>query len=173
MVDVYNTRMRELSLTPQRASAVVGNLLDPENPSPPTTSSEDSGFDIAAVGMGFHHFEDTALCLRRLAERLRPGGVVLIIDLVHDHSRGRGHGHDHGHDHPHGEGRKDGEEDAFAAMRHTIKHDGFDEAGMRQLFEDAGLTDFGMQALEQPCIMVMGGKEMQRTAFYAKGRKAA
>ncbi len=66
--------------------AYQGNLCVPEDPSPAEFASpEFSDFDVAAVGLGFHHFDDPALAARRLAERLKTGGVLVILDfLPHD-----------------------------------------------------------------------------------------
>ena len=66
--------------------AYQGNLCVPEDPSPAAfTSPEFFDFDVAAVGLGFHHFDDPALAARRLAERLKTGGVLAILDfLPHD-----------------------------------------------------------------------------------------
>ena len=66
--------------------AYQGNLCVPEDPSPAEFASpEFFNFDVAAVGLGFHHFDDPALAARRLAERLKTGGVLVILDfLPHD-----------------------------------------------------------------------------------------
>jgi SAM-dependent methyltransferase len=66
--------------------AYQGNLCDPTDPNPTALAApEFSNFDIAAVGLGFHHFDDPALAARRLAERLKTGGVLMILDfLPHD-----------------------------------------------------------------------------------------
>lgn len=63
--------------------AYQGNLLDPNDPDPREFSGFDFHlFDIAVVGLGFHHFDDPALAAQRLVERLRPGGVLLILDFL-------------------------------------------------------------------------------------------
>lgn len=66
--------------------AYQGNLCVPDDPNPAAlTAPEFSDFDIAAVGLGFHHFDDPSLAARRLAERLKTGGVLMILDfLPHD-----------------------------------------------------------------------------------------
>ena len=127
--------------------------------------------------------------LRRLLERLAPGGCVLIIDWLpsqrsgagaghehgHSHSQGLGH-HDHGHHHHHHHGAhtapEPDSEDEMKPMRHTIAHDGFDEAKMRSLFEEAGLRDFGFVTLDEPLTLCFGGKSVEKTAFMARGRTA-
>jgi SAM-dependent methyltransferase len=123
MVSVYNRNAHNQGLTPDFMAASVGNLLDPTDPSPAEfAGSEWFNFDLAVVGLGFHHFEDPTLAAARLAERLRPGGVLMIIDFMPHHgeieieggsgpgegsSQGHGHrhglSHGHGHDHGHGD----------------------------------------------------------------------
>ena len=45
-----------------------------------------SGFDIAAVSTALHHMDDPLLVARRLVDRLRPGGVLLVLDFTsHEH----------------------------------------------------------------------------------------
>jgi SAM-dependent methyltransferase len=92
MVAEYNSRS-EAAGTSQVASAVQGNLLGDE---PYISDSEKEGgkdhdiesnlkfndFDAVIVGLGFHHFTDFANALRKLSQRVKPGGMVGIIDLV-------------------------------------------------------------------------------------------
>lgn len=60
-----------------------GNLCDPSDPDPAAfRGAEFWGFDVAAVGLGFHHFDDPGLAAARLAARLRPGGVLVILDFL-------------------------------------------------------------------------------------------
>ena len=62
--------------------AYQGNLCVPDDPAPSAFASPNFfSFDIAAVGLGFHHFDDPTLAAQRLVERLRPGGVLLILDF--------------------------------------------------------------------------------------------
>jgi len=117
MVLVYNRNAQNQGLPPEFMSASIGNLIDPADPSPADFRGEEwFNFDLAVVGLGFHHFEDPALAAARLAERLRPGGVLMIIDFMpHAHhgeievegnrgsasGEGGSHGHGHGHGHEH------------------------------------------------------------------------
>lgn len=142
------------------ATSARGNLLGEE-----VDSSLDGykDFDVAAVGLGFHHFTDSERCLRRLGERVREGGVVLILDWLPS-----GGGHGHGHWHGHG-GERDGE-DEFRHMRHTIAHNGFDEEGMRALYQKAGLEEFAFVVMGKPVTLVMGEREVKKMPFLARGQ---
>lgn len=151
-------------------AAAVGNLLDPADPSPADFASEEwFNFDLAVVGLGFHHFEDPTLAATRLAERLRPGGVLMIIDFMpHAHhgeieidgengdgsSKRHRHGHEHGQGHfSHGYGGQGAEssldpaqgsqendnEKRFKEVMHTVAHAGFSKYDVYAAFEKAGV----------------------------------
>lgn len=172
MVDEYNTAARNQGIAPQEMRAQIGNLIDGSAPPPAELSSpEFFNFDIAAVGMGWHHFSDPSLAARRLAERLKPGGVLLIIDFLphggcghnhdHDHHHGAGDAHDHGH----------GGEDKNDASK-TVAHMGFQEEDIRKMFVDAGVgSGFEHVVLGKGVVFTSEGKGMRRTAFMARGRK--
>ncbi|KAK5154051.1 hypothetical protein LTR04_006095 [Oleoguttula sp. CCFEE 6159] len=156
MVDAYNARARASNLSQLQMSAVVGDLFATP-PSPSLSGPEYTDFDVAAVGLGFHHFEDPALAIKRLAERLKVGtGVLVILDFLP-------HINDNNNGGPGG--------GVPEAMRHTIKHDGFDKEGMRKLFEAAGFEDFGYEILTEPVTLKSHGEERVRRVFIAKGRR--
>ncbi len=87
MVNEYNTSARNQGIPESEMYATQGNLLDANNPNPAgLVGKEFFDFDIAAVGLGFHHFDDPALAAKRLSERLKKGGVLMIVDfLPHPH----------------------------------------------------------------------------------------
>ncbi|RAL65902.1 hypothetical protein DID88_005564 [Monilinia fructigena] len=74
MVDQYNARASNQGLSPSEMIAYQGNLLS--STSDPELEKEDLyEFDIAVVGLGFHHFDNPALAARKLGERLKKGGI--------------------------------------------------------------------------------------------------
>lgn len=176
MVAAYNSAARDSGLTEAQAHAIVGDLCAAAEPAVEISGAEFRDFDIAVIGLGFHHFEDPARALQRLGERLKPAlGVLVVVDFL-PFGDGPGdvrpegdHGHGHGHDHGHGHGHAP----EFPDMQHTIKHNGFNAEQMRALYEAAGFEDFGFVTLPEPAVMELKHGTVQRTLFIAKARKAA
>ncbi|KAJ4132726.1 hypothetical protein NW754_015542 [Fusarium falciforme] len=124
MVGVYNAQAQSQGLSRQ---AYQGNLADPADPSAPGFSdAKFFNFDIAGVGLGFHHIDKPDLAAKRLAERLKSGGVLFIIDFVAHEM-----------------------DPKFAAGR-GITHHGFTEEQIKEMFEGAGLVDFGYEEFSEP-----------------------
>lgn len=91
MVSTYNTKASGAGLDQLACHAHEGNLLSAEQYIINEAGEKDKAllndaqfndFDVCIVGMGFHHFENYASCIQRLSERVKPGGVVGIIDLL-------------------------------------------------------------------------------------------
>jgi SAM-dependent methyltransferase len=158
MVNEYNDSVQNQGIPASEMHAVLGNLLEASDPNPVALSApEFHDFDIAAVGLGFHHFDDPALAAKRLAERLKKGGVLMIIDFMpHEHF----HGHDeHGHDHP---------------AKKTVTHMGFSEEEIKRIFEEAGVGEgFAFVVLGKGVVFEDKEKEMkmERSVFIARGSK--
>ena len=152
MVEEYNRRFSHSlpeSVAGTNAKAVVGNLLiDPSSTSTDTipTEAEPGTFDLVAVGLGFHHFENLDLAVRRLRDYCRPdGGVLMIVDLL-THAK-----EDTGSVNP---------------AIHTVAHHGFGEGQVKELFERNGLTGVGFVVMEGEVLM--RGTERRRV-FMARG----
>lgn len=178
MVNEYNTSAQNQGIPETEMHAYQGNLLDPNDPSPAGLAGKEFfDFDIAVVGLGFHHFDDPALATRRLTERLKKGGVLMIVDFVpHAHFQfvfrvsifllcycGVLIGTDgltfmffSGHD---------------AAK--TVTHQGFSEEDVKKMFEEAGVGgDFKYLQVGKGNITFGEGKEkVERSVFFARGFK--
>ena len=147
MVERYNNMAETSNLSRQTAHAVAGNLFTVEAPAASMLTQELYDFDIASVGFGFHHFEDTGLAIRRLAERLKPGGVVLIIDFA---------------DQVHLPSRADS----------TIKAHGFTEEEMKRIFENEGLQNIGWSVMDEEIELRMDpNKATKRKVFLGRAQK--
>jgi SAM-dependent methyltransferase len=180
MVQEYNTRVGQ-STTALEISASVGNLLAPTDPSPEGFESEEfHNFDLAAVGLGFHHFEDPVLAARRLAARLRAGGCLLIIDFLlneksSDGGEGEGDmkGNGNGHGHCHRFGKHHGYGNGDATVSQTKGRRGFGEEEMRDIFRSAGVgKDFDFEVITKGAIFETPKCRIIQDVFMARGTKA-
>ncbi|KAG9231160.1 S-adenosyl-L-methionine-dependent methyltransferase [Amylocarpus encephaloides] len=154
MVAEYNKSVSNQGIPESEMFARVGNLLDSNNPSPDSFSGEEFfKFDLAVVGLGFHHFDDPRFAAKQLTSRLKPGGVLFIIDFLP-------HEHLHQHDHP---------------AAHTVTHAGFSEAEVKEMFEEAGAGgDFEYLVVGKGIVfdgVKENGATMKREVFMARGSK--
>ncbi|CAG8973225.1 hypothetical protein HYALB_00006394 [Hymenoscyphus albidus] len=154
MVSEYNTLFSNQGIPPSEMCAKVGNLLDASDPSPVSLSGPSFfNFDIVAVGLGFHHFEDPFFAAKQLVARLKVGGVLMVIDFLP-------HEHVHGHTH---------------AASKTVVHHGFEMEEVRRMFGDVGAGGgFDLQVLGRGVVFKgarEGGEEMRRSVFMARGTK--
>ncbi|OCH86196.1 S-adenosyl-L-methionine-dependent methyltransferase [Obba rivulosa] len=121
-VDVYNTRASNQGLTPEEMKAICAELKGNAQ------ELDGAKFDIAVCSMSYHHFADVDAITRTLAFFLKPGGSLLVADVMAD------------------EKHQDEEKppEIFPEhVRHVVAHHGgFDEAEMRRIFEGAGLGQF-------------------------------
>ncbi|ROW10577.1 hypothetical protein VMCG_01731 [Cytospora schulzeri] len=180
MVAAYNVRARNQGLTEGEMAAFHGNLCVPGDEDPAAfRDPKFFDFDLAVVGLGFHHFDDPELAAKRLVARLRPGGVLMIIDFLPHGPHGSDHGHDHHHDHSHhGHHHRDehgqmevvgGDASVDKALK-TVTHHGFSEEHIKEIFLNAGAgKDFGLDNMGQ---VVFGPRHGKRTLFMARGTKA-
>lgn len=181
MVEQFGITAKNSGFTPEHMHAVQGNLLDSSDA---LSGPELQGFDIGVMCMALHHVEDTNQMIARLVERLKKGGLLLIIEWEsktpaerndsdhHHHQYHQSHGYQHrqvpgphhGHDHDHTLG-------AGTPAERTVAHrHGFGEKDMHDMFSRVGLRDIGFRAAAETFTAPpnMGGT---RRLFVAKGRK--
>ena len=186
MVERYQELANTLEL--QKLDGIVGNLVDGQEKEEKVTAEGGGGaaagaaspamhdFDLAVVGLGFHHFDDPARAARALASRLRSKtGVLLIVDFVGgcgsnaDREKAEKLEHLNGR---HGEKKDDNQESLIPeAMHDTVKVHGFDRKGVERIFKAAGLYAFEWDELEEEVELVVDGESKRRRVFLAKGLK--
>ncbi|KAJ2975174.1 hypothetical protein NUW58_g8432 [Xylaria curta] len=162
-------------LSPNEMHAVIGDLAT-EIVGDDLLSPQLFNFDIAVVGGGFHHFGDPELAAKRLVERLKPGGVLLIWDFLphgpmhrhgqhhHEHHGKENDSHDHDHDHGHSHA-DESSESMSNVIYHSVMHHGFSEARMREIFTAAGAgTDFQLEVIGGGYTLGHGPEKNQGTA---------
>lgn len=150
-------------LTDDEMLAHQGDLCTPgeENPEP-FRDSKFFNFDMACVGLGFHHFDDPALAAKRLVSRLKAGGVLMIIDFLPHGTHADHEGHSH---------VEEGNDEQTKAMK-TVMHHGFTEEYIKEIFVDAGAgKDFGIEMLGE-VKMGPGSESGRRDLFMARGTRA-
>ena len=167
MVASYNDISRSSGIPPGGMRAVRGNLLDAEAEAP-LAGADFHDADAAFVSMALHHVSDPQLLLARLAQRLAPGGVLVVMDwLVGDADTARAFRPHHHHHH----------EQDTADAHHTISRGGFSADEMRGLFDGAGCDPdtFDLRPnkeashIPEEISKVEGGVHM--TFFIAKARR--
>ncbi|KIJ63336.1 hypothetical protein HYDPIDRAFT_92644 [Hydnomerulius pinastri MD-312] len=117
MVDQYNRSVNNQGLSPDEMRAVcVGELRENEEQLNGMT------FDVIVCASSYHHFTSIDEVTKALVSYLKPGGALLIADLVKDQTS-----HEVFPDNVH----------------HIVAHKGgFSEEDMRSNFEKAGLKNF-------------------------------
>ncbi|KAL4908572.1 S-adenosyl-L-methionine-dependent methyltransferase [Aspergillus multicolor] len=167
MVDEYNKAAREMGYGAERMHAHHFDLLsDSSGPSPPSDVLAKESYDIVATTMALHHVADAAKLLSRLAELFRPGGVCVVVDMV-----------------PETESASTGEiENAFETVEaldpskrgvlETIGKQGFTEAEMRSMYEEAGMwRGFEYVVLPEELHFTLFGRSFAFPGFVARGVK--
>jgi ubiquinone/menaquinone biosynthesis C-methylase UbiE len=162
MVDAYNARVALQGVPAEEMRAVVADLTGAAG------ELDDQKFDVALVrgpadadvrvvdsrcdsqcSMSYHHISDTAQTTRVLAHFLKPGGTLLVVDILTPEA-------------------EDPADPLFAEKYHAMvphRH-GFAERDMRKLFEGAGFGDFMFKVAEKAKI-----HEKPVTIFVARGVK--
>lgn len=150
MVERYN-QLAATSPVPsmRKARAVEGNLLVDPEPSTELNTPDFFNFDVAAIGLGLHHFPDPEKAIERLAQRLGKGGVLLLVDFVEE-------------DRPWEPSHAD----------HTIHKHGFSEMELKGLMEKHGLGGFGWKELpERLELRLHEDKPFIKRGFLARAEK--
>lgn len=185
MLDKYRATAADLGLDESRMIAIQGDLLAPtvKPTTPPLSEDELNGFDLVAICMALHHVEDIDLATKRLAERLRPGGVLLIIDwATRDSLNGtvkqpvmatgqtsseNNHHHHHHHHHQH---HVDETINPKHPAAHTISHDSFSKDQIFSLFKQAGCGESKF-VLANRLSPVPGARSGEMQLFWARATK--
>ncbi|KAG6898456.1 hypothetical protein C0993_006790 [Termitomyces sp. T159_Od127] len=165
MVDQFNTRVRNQGIPPEEMQAFRAELRGEAG------ELGDEKFDVLIVSIrlqhpqhltdpllkivqcasAYHHFPDIDAVTRILVHFLKPGGVLLVIDLAKNTGEDAHVGHEHHQLIP----------DQF---HHIVPHrGGLGEPDMRKAFESAGLDSFSFSDN-------LVAKDDVRL-FLAKGRK--
>ncbi|RDK47474.1 putative SAM-dependent methyltransferase [Aspergillus phoenicis ATCC 13157] len=162
-LDVSDNMISEYNKNAEKAGygdkmvALKGDLLAETAPAE-LSGPEYFDFDLVVVSMALHHFERPELAMARFSERLKKGGVCVIVDIVPDD-------HHHGHCHK--------VEHGFGDAEHTVKSHGFTTEQIQQLYGGAGLgMGFKYDISKEQVVFRKDGKEHLKTIFIARGQRA-
>ncbi|KAI0964325.1 hypothetical protein AcW1_001169 [Taiwanofungus camphoratus] len=115
-VDLFNHHANNQGLAPEEMKAVCVELEGSEQ------ELEGQKFDVVVCASAYHHFSSVEDVTRVLTFFLKPGGSLVIADVMKNVA---------------------GSEMFPKNTHHVVAHPrGFDEAGLRNIFEGAGLTEF-------------------------------
>lgn len=151
MVDQYNLKARAEGLE-GKVHAVQGNLVDDTESTADLSAPEYTGFDVVAISMALHHVDDPGALIRKLADRVRAGGRLLIIDNVAPSESGL---------------KTSSKPDEMAKMGAT--RSGFEKQELQSWFEENGLDMEQQWFSERMKVPEEHGGEIQ--IFIAKGTK--
>lgn len=144
MVEKYNDRIGELSRNHAETRAIQGDLVCDYPSSCELSNKEHRDYHLITVGAALHCFPDSEVAVQRLAERLRPGGVLFIQDVF-----------DNGHE-------DSGEKNPS----------GFTLDELRSIVGSAGLVDFRFEVLPDEFeIEVRTAEVLKVRYFVARGLK--
>ncbi|KAF4335432.1 1-aminocyclopropane-1-carboxylate synthase 1 [Fusarium beomiforme] len=152
MVEQYNMLAELSGFGPEKMRAIHGDLMDPEaTPSLELDTPEFNNFDVITMCMALHHVEDYAGMIQKLSNKLAPGGVLLIIDLVSASESGC-------------------PEPTMAKelSNHTMSKMGFTELEVKTAFDKAGLGGWSWKWLSKRSKVPeeIGGEQQ---GFFARG----
>ncbi|KAF2027407.1 S-adenosyl-L-methionine-dependent methyltransferase [Setomelanomma holmii] len=139
MIEKYKAKIDELGPSQKSTMAFAGNLLS--DPLEPSTLADErlNDFHLITVGAALHHFPSSEDAVRRLAKRLRPGGILYIQDLFDD-------GHQEGTD------RKGPR--------------GFTLDELRSILSNAELVNFRFEVLPEALEVELPSEEVLKVRFF-------
>ncbi|KAI5461569.1 S-adenosyl-L-methionine-dependent methyltransferase [Mariannaea sp. PMI_226] len=153
MVEQYNKKAQEAGTASENRRAIQADLLNTDaTPSPELDSPEFFGFDAIVMCMALHHVENYATMVQKLSERLKKGGILVIVDWVAPSESGCPI-----------------TEKVHELSHHTITRMGFKESEVRVAYQDAGLEGWSWKwASERNKMPEEIGGEQQ--LFIARGQ---
>ncbi|KAK2855556.1 hypothetical protein FQN49_005073 [Arthroderma sp. PD_2] len=81
MVTEYNKNIATAGFPTEKMFAEKGDLLS-TTPSQEFSGPKYFNFDLVIIGFALHHFEAPGFALKRLVERLAPGGILVVLDFT-------------------------------------------------------------------------------------------
>ncbi|KAF4434340.1 hypothetical protein F53441_13711 [Fusarium austroafricanum] len=155
MAEQYNQMALKAGYTPIKMRAIQGDLIEPEStPSPELNTPAFFDFDLVVMCMALHHIENPDNMILQLSKRLRPGGILLIVDWLansEDSSVQNGNR-------------------TMGVPNGAVNRMGFKEGEVKSAYEKAGLEDWSWKWAASPSQVPreIGGEQQ---LFFARGKK--
>jgi 2-polyprenyl-3-methyl-5-hydroxy-6-metoxy-1,4-benzoquinol methylase len=141
-VDIFNEHVSNHGIPPEEMRAVCVELKGDEG------ELDGLKFDVVTCSASYHHFEDINKITKILSFFLKPGGVLLVVDIT-----------------PKGDGPS--EKLLFPENLNFVPHKhGLSEKVIKDAFDGAGLVSFSFDRLSNITI-----HEADATLFIATGTK--
>ncbi|KAL4075335.1 S-adenosyl-L-methionine-dependent methyltransferase [Scleroderma yunnanense] len=143
MVDLYNLSVHNQGISPDEMRAICISAIK-EN----EEQLQGMAFDVIVCASAYHHLASIDDVTKILATYLKPGGSLLVTDLIKDHSS----------------------QDVFPHnAQHIVPHrDGFTEDEIHNAFSSAGLHNFHFKEIARATAKHAG---QPVTFFLARGDK--
>ncbi|KAM0343580.1 hypothetical protein ACHAPU_008331 [Fusarium lateritium] len=155
MAEQYNNMALKAGYTPAKMRAMQGDLIDPEStPSEELDTPAFFNFDLVVMCMALHHIQDHEDMILQLSKRLKPGGILLIVDWVSQ---------------PESNDLKGGIGAMSISNRNPTRM-GFKENDIKIAYEKAGLEDLSWKCASTPS-QVPREVEGKQQLFLARGMK--
>ncbi|KAL8688422.1 MAG: hypothetical protein Q9218_005662 [Villophora microphyllina] len=176
MVKAYNDIAERANVPVDQMHAVEGDILvpTPKNPGEGDALAGKAwfGFDMAVMSMALHHVDSPEDAVKHLVNRLKDGGMVLLIDWVLDSVKFPTVGHS-GHEQAGQPRWHDHASNVAPGSEHTITRAGFGNDEMLEMLSKAGCHDVGFIEFEEPTRLGDGEQAVMQRLFLAKGKRSS
>ncbi|KAL9608486.1 MAG: hypothetical protein Q9167_006694, partial [Letrouitia subvulpina] len=170
MVDKYNSEARQAGLSQGRMHAVQGDLLT--MPEDLIGTQAFNNFDLAIMSMALHHVDSPDELVAKLVDRLKPGGIIVIIDWVwSEQSPVHAHGQVQPMECKTESDMMSAHDYGMHSAVHTIFSNGFTKEQMQAMFATAGCKSDDFVLAPSPS-KVPSDPSGQKQMFFAKGIKS-
>lgn len=144
-------------------SKMFGIQGDLYHPSENMNGPDWENFDVAVISMALHHVADPIDMLRRLRQRLRPGGVLIVVEFLGKEEEAKG---SEGYD----------PRNMVEVVHKQKIWPGFTTGNLEGNMKRAGFEDFEVKKLETPAYVppeASGGRmDTEMWPFFAKATVA-
>lgn len=152
-MELYNKQASSEDLKPTRMHAIQGDVTIPlpEARDRAIGSLDFYDFNVAVISMALHHVEKPDILIKKLVDRLKVGGVLVIIDWVPDGFSARHASH---------------------PAAHTVAFDGFTREQMGHWLTEAGCSEWDYVELDERSKVPYNVSQIEyKQGFFARGRK--